>query len=224
ASLVAGAGVRWSDRETTGEAADRRGRGVGVGGRFRAGPQLRPDRRRSRCEVRLAGGETRPGGRRRRTAPTAQSAAVPVGHGGGVDGKPVHRGNRARARPGEPAGGDAGCRFRRPKARPYRLGMEVALTGSPFTAEASHAHGLVIRLVEPGQALAQARELAAQIAANGPLAVRATKQIVSSTLRWTDAGAFADQAKVVEPVFKSADAQEGARAFAEKRAPVWRGE
>ena len=118
----------------------------------------------------------------------------------------------------------AGGLLRLPKALPYQLAMEVALTGSPFTAETAHAHGLVNRLAEPGQALARARELAAQIAANGPLAVRATKQIVSSTLRWTDAGAFADQAKVVEPVFKSADAQEGARAFAEKRAPVWRGE
>ncbi len=63
-----------------------------------------------------------------------------------------------------------------------------------------------------------------RVAANGPLAIRVTKQIVSGAVRWTDAEAFREQATLVDPVFRSADAQEGAGAFAEKRKPVWRGE
>ncbi|MER6993893.1 crotonase/enoyl-CoA hydratase family protein [Saccharopolyspora hirsuta] len=118
----------------------------------------------------------------------------------------------------------AGGLLRLPKTLPYQLAMEVALTGDPLTAEVAHAHGLVNKLTEPGEALDGARELAARVAVNGPLAVRATKQIVSGAVRWTDAEAFAEQAEIAAPVFTSADAQEGARAFAEKRKPVWRGE
>lgn len=65
--------------------------------------------------------------------------------------------------------------------------------------------------------------MAARIAANGPLAVRVTKPIVASRAEWTDKDAFADQYAIAAPVFKSEDAQEGARAFAEKRQPVWHG-
>ena len=118
----------------------------------------------------------------------------------------------------------AGGLLRLPKTLPYQLAMELALTGDPLTAEMAHSHGLVNSLTEPGEALDGARGLAGRIAANGPLAVRATKQIVSGALRWTDAEAFASQAEIVAPVFNSSDAQEGARAFAEKRKPVWRGE
>jgi enoyl-CoA hydratase len=114
--------------------------------------------------------------------------------------------------------------LRLPKTLPYQLAMQVALTGDPLTAEVAHAHGLVNELTEPGGALAGARALAARVAANGPLAVRATKQLVAGAIRWTDAEAFANQVEITAPVFKSADAQEGALAFAEKRAPVWRGE
>ena len=71
-------------------------------------------------------------------------------------------------------------------------------------------------------ALAGARELAARIAVNGPLAIRASKQLVAGAVSWTDAAAFAAQRELADAVFTSADAQEGARAFAEKRPPVWR--
>jgi enoyl-CoA hydratase len=118
----------------------------------------------------------------------------------------------------------AGGLLRLPKILPYQLAMQVALTGEPLTAETAHAHGLVNILSEPGQALAMARELAATIAANGPLAVRATKQIIAMAIDYPSTDAFAAQRKFTEPVFVSADAQEGARAFAEKRSPVWRGE
>lgn len=118
----------------------------------------------------------------------------------------------------------AGGLLRLPKILPYQLAMLVALTGEPLTAETAHAHGLVTVLSEPGAALAKARELAATIAANGPLAVRATKQIINMAIDYTGADAFAAQRALAQPVFASADAREGARAFAEKRSPVWKGE
>ncbi|MGW0824502.1 crotonase/enoyl-CoA hydratase family protein [Streptomyces sp. NPDC002845] len=105
----------------------------------------------------------------------------------------------------------AGGLLRLPKALPYQLAMEAALTGDPLTAEAAHA-------------LMGARELAARIAANGPLAVRASKQVVSMSRGYLDAEAYARQRQITAPVLDSADAREGARAFTEKRAPVWRGE
>ncbi|MQA13213.1 MAG: crotonase/enoyl-CoA hydratase family protein [Pseudonocardiaceae bacterium] len=118
----------------------------------------------------------------------------------------------------------AGGLLRLPKTLPYQLAMEAALTGDPLTAEIAHQHGLVNTLTEPGGALDGARALAARIAVNGPLAVRVTKQIVAAAVGWTDAEAYTSQSALAAPVFRSADAQEGARAFAEKRAPVWRGE
>ncbi|MFC9902934.1 crotonase/enoyl-CoA hydratase family protein [Rhodococcus sp. NPDC127593] len=114
--------------------------------------------------------------------------------------------------------------LRLPKILPYQLAMEMALTGDPLPAEAAHRHGLVNRLTDPGGALAAARELAGRIAGNAPLAIRATKQVVAMSARYTDADDFAAQKQYTEPVFASKDAQEGARAFAERRAPVWRGQ
>jgi enoyl-CoA hydratase len=118
----------------------------------------------------------------------------------------------------------AGGLVRLPKALPYQLAMQVVLTGDPLTAEVAHAHGLVNVLTEPGEALAGARELAARIAANGPLAVRVTKQIVMAAVGYSGEELFAAQKEAVELVMASADAKEGARAFAEKRAPVWKGQ
>ena len=118
----------------------------------------------------------------------------------------------------------AGGLLRLPKIQPYPVAMEMAITGDPLTAEVAYAHGLVNRVTEPGQALAVAQELAARVAANGPLAVRATKQVVSMAAAYTDPDAFVAQRAFIDPVFASSDAQEGARAFAEKRAPVWKGE
>lgn len=118
----------------------------------------------------------------------------------------------------------AGGLLRLPKVLPYQLAMQVALTGEPLTAETAHEHGLVNILTEAGGTLAGAHTLAATIAANGPLAVRATKQIMAMVIDYTAAHNFAAQRSITEPVFASADASEGARAFAEKRAPEWAGE
>jgi enoyl-CoA hydratase len=112
-----------------------------------------------------------------------------------------------------------GALIRLPRRMPYHLVMELALTGDPIGAERASEVGIVSRVCEPGGALAAARELAAAIAANGPLAVDATKRVLVAD----EAGAWERQADIVAPVFASDDAREGARAFAEKRAPVWRG-
>lgn len=117
----------------------------------------------------------------------------------------------------------AGGLLRLPKILPYQLAMEIALTGEPLSAARAHEFGLVNRLTEPGDALAGARQLAATVAANGPMAVRATKQVLSMAIGYTDADLITEQRRHIDPVFASQDAQEGALAFAEKRAPRWTG-
>jgi enoyl-CoA hydratase/carnithine racemase len=118
----------------------------------------------------------------------------------------------------------AGGLLRLPRRIPYHLAMEIALTGERFPASRLHEAGLVNYLVPAGQALTSARELAAKIAANAPLALAATKRIIAESADWPAAEAFARQGEIMGPVFGSKDAMEGAAAFAEKRPPVWRGE
>jgi enoyl-CoA hydratase len=110
-----------------------------------------------------------------------------------------------------------------PRRIPYHLAMELALTGDPIDAERGYEIGIVNRLAEPGQAVAVARELAAAIAANGPLALDATKRIMRAQQDWPQDEAWARQAEISDPVFDSEDAREGATAFAERREPVWKG-
>lgn len=117
----------------------------------------------------------------------------------------------------------AGGLLRLPRVLPYQLAMEIALTGEPISAETAHAHGVVNRVTEPGGALSGARDLAARIAANGPLAIRAAKRMVCSAIGYADPRAYAAQQELAAPVLASADAREGARAFTEKREPVWQG-
>ena len=105
---------------------------------------------------------------------------------------------------------------------PVRIAMEYALTGEFFTAERAHQLGIINRLTE-GLALEAALELAAAIAANGPLAVRASKQVIAESRLWPEDQMWARQQEIVGPIFTSEDAREGATAFAEKRAPNWRG-
>ena len=101
--------------------------------------------------------------------------------------------------------------------------MELVLTGEPIEAERGYELGLVNRLVDPGEARAGALELAAVIAQNGPLALKATKRIMMDSADWPDSAFFSRQSEIVAPVMSSEDAREGATAFAEKRPPVWKG-
>jgi enoyl-CoA hydratase len=117
----------------------------------------------------------------------------------------------------------AGALLRLPRRIPYHLAMELALTGEPIGAERAAEIGIVSRLTEPGEAVAGALELAALIARNGPLAIDATKRIVAAAADWPAGEAWERQGEIAGPVFTSEDAREGATAFAEKRAPVWRG-
>jgi enoyl-CoA hydratase len=113
--------------------------------------------------------------------------------------------------------------LRLPRMLPRNIAMEMALTGDLILAERAHELGLVNRLVEPGTALQAALELAEAIAANGPLALAATKRILVEAGDWPEAEFFARQEAIAAPVRDSEDAREGATAFAEKRAPVWKG-
>ncbi|WP_369804182.1 crotonase/enoyl-CoA hydratase family protein [Mycobacterium sp. GA-2829] len=119
------------------------------------------------------------------------------------------------------AGG--GGLLRLPQRIPYAIAMELALTGDNLTAERAHELGLVNVLAEPGGALDAALELAGRITANGPLAVAATKRIIVESRGWSPEEQFAEQMKILMPVFASKDAREGAVAFAEKRPPQWTG-
>ncbi|HEV2075711.1 MAG TPA: crotonase/enoyl-CoA hydratase family protein [Thermoleophilaceae bacterium] len=116
-----------------------------------------------------------------------------------------------------------GALIRLPKRIPYHLAMELALTGEPIPAARAAEVGLVNRLTPAGEALEAAVDLAVAIARGGPLALDASKRIVQGTLDWTEEEGWERQQELAGPVFASEDAQEGARAFAEKREPVWRG-
>jgi enoyl-CoA hydratase len=119
------------------------------------------------------------------------------------------------------AGG--GGLLRLPQRIPYAIAMELALTGANLPAQRAHELGLVNVLAEPRQALDAAIALAERITANGPLAVAATKRIIAESRGWSPDEMWAEQTRILMPVFSSNDAKEGAIAFAEKRPPKWTG-
>jgi enoyl-CoA hydratase len=99
----------------------------------------------------------------------------------------------------------------------------MALTGDPISAVRAGELGLVNRVSDDGSALPVALELAGAIAANGPLALAATKKVMLERHGWPEAEFWERQGAITGPVFSSEDAREGATAFAEKRDPVWKG-
>ncbi|MGW0181640.1 crotonase/enoyl-CoA hydratase family protein [Nocardia sp. NPDC003345] len=119
------------------------------------------------------------------------------------------------------AGGGALLRLQ--QRIPYQKALELALTGENFTAEQGATFGFVNVLAEPGAALTEALRLADRITANGPLAVAVTKEILVESRYWSAEEMWQKQMELLAPVFGSRDAQEGAKAFAEKRTPEWTG-
>lgn len=107
---------------------------------------------------------------------------------------------------------------------PRNLASEFALTGDFVGARRLADLGLINRVTGNGGALEGARELATGISANGPLAVRVSKEIMAASDDWSTAEMWDKQNELAGPVFVSHDAMEGAAAFAEKRAPNWKGE
>ena len=106
---------------------------------------------------------------------------------------------------------------------PSRIAMELALTGGMLSVERANAFGMVNRMVPAGHALPAARQLATEISANGPLAVAASKQVITQSVDWSSDEQWDKQAAITGPVLRSADAREGAAAFADKRSPRWQG-
>jgi enoyl-CoA hydratase len=106
---------------------------------------------------------------------------------------------------------------------PYALAMDLLLTGRHITAEEALRIGLIGRVVPDGQALAEARKVADQIAANGPLAVQAIKRSVIETEGLPEKEALAKELEIGWPILSTEDAKEGPRAFAEKRKPAFKG-
>lgn len=118
---------------------------------------------------------------------------------------------------------NAGGLLRLPRQLPQRIAAEMVLTGDAYPAATLAAFGLINLIVPAGQALTHATVLAARIAANGPLALAASKRVLREASDWSSQEMFAAQNAITAPVFTSEDAKEGALAFAEKRAPKWRG-
>jgi enoyl-CoA hydratase len=117
----------------------------------------------------------------------------------------------------------AGGLLRIPQRVTYGVAMELALTGEPILAERGYELGLVNRLTEPGGALDGALELAAVVGANGPLGLAASKEILQQVRDWPEDEFWDRQRPLMDKVFSSEDAKEGATAFSEKRAPRWQG-
>lgn len=115
----------------------------------------------------------------------------------------------------------AGGLLRLPRQIPQRIAMEIVLTGDMVSADRAYELGMVNQVVDNGRAFDFALDLARRIAANAPLSLLTAKEIVTESRDWTNREMFARQETYRAAVFESDDAKEGARAFAEQRAPRW---
>ena len=117
----------------------------------------------------------------------------------------------------------SGGLLRLPQRIPRQIAMQYALTGDLMSAAQARQWGLVNLLTLPGEALGEAKTLAHKIAANAPLAVSVSKQVVSDSLHWPTDERWHRQNALLEIIIHSNDAKEGATAFSEKRPPLWTG-
>lgn len=118
----------------------------------------------------------------------------------------------------------AGSSIRLPRQIPYTVAMDMLLVGTSITGRRAYEIGLVGHTTAHGEALSRARELANQLAANGPLAVRNIKASVVENLEKPEAEAFKRELELGSAVMSSKDAKEGPRAFLEKRTPNFIGD
>ncbi len=107
---------------------------------------------------------------------------------------------------------------------PQRIMMEVLLTGKPLDAKRAFEVGLINRVVAPEDLMDASLALALDIAEGAPLSVKAMKEVVLLSIEMGKTAALRAANHAFETAYRSADAQEGPRAFAEKRKPQWRGE
>ena len=117
----------------------------------------------------------------------------------------------------------AGGLFRLPRAIGQAAAMDMILTGEPLPAQRAYDLGLISRLVEPGEAFAEAMRLAAQITAAAPLAVYASRKVVLAAADGDDEALKQLTATEFAKVVASEDTKEGLTAFIEKRTPNWQG-
>ena len=105
---------------------------------------------------------------------------------------------------------------------PQKVMAEILMTGVPLSAQRAYEIGFVNRLAEPGQTLEEAMKLAREIAANAPLTVAAAKHLIALATDMGRSAALTAAQHAFDRVYRSEDAQEGPRAFGEKRKPVWK--
>jgi len=106
---------------------------------------------------------------------------------------------------------------------PQRIFMEIVLTGKPITAQRAYEIGLVNRLVAPEELMPAALALAAEILDGAPLSVKAARETVLLSTEMGRSAALQAARAASETMYRSEDAQEGPKAFAEKRRPQWKG-
>jgi len=105
---------------------------------------------------------------------------------------------------------------------PQKVMAEILMTGNFLSARRAYEIGFVNRIAEPAETLNEATKLAREIAANAPLTVAAAKHLIALSTDMGRSAALAAARHAFEKVYTSEDAQEGPRAFREKRKPVWK--